>query len=172
MTPKEIRSIAVHADDKKIEVYTPLLNQYMHEYRICGKLRESAFIATIIWESGSFKYTREIASGSAYEGREDLGNIHKGDGVRFRGRGLIQLTGRSNYERASKALGVDFVSNPQLLEQPEWAVKSACWWWADKGLNEIADTGDFRRITRIVNGGYNGWNSRLNFYNRAKEVLG
>ena len=172
MTPKEIRSIAVHADDKKIEVYTPLLNQYMHEYRICGKLRESAFIATIIWESGSFKYTREIASGSAYEGRKDLGNIYPGDGVRFRGRGLIQLTGRSNYERASKALGVDFVSNPQLLEQPEWAVKSACWWWQSNGLNEIADTGDFRRITRIVNGGYNGWNSRLNFYNRAKEVLG
>jgi putative chitinase len=171
MTPKEIRSIAVHADDKKIEVYTPLLNQYMHEYRICGAEREAAFLATIIHESGHFRYTREIASGVAYEGRKDLGNIYPGDGVRFRGRGLIQLTGRSNYERASKALGVDFVSNPELLEQPEWAVKSACWWWADKGLNEIADKGDFRRITRVVNGGLTGWAERSKWYALAKSVL-
>ena len=171
MTPKEIKSIAVHADDKRIEVYTPLLNQYMHEYRICGAEREAAFLATIILESGSFKYTREIASGSAYEGRKDLGNIYKGDGVRFRGRGLIQLTGRSNYERASKALGVDFVSNPELLEQPEWAVKSACWWWASNGLNEIADTGDFRRVTRRVNGGYTHLKEREFYYKKALEIL-
>ena len=77
MTPKEIKSIAVHADDKKIEVYTPLLNQYMHEHGICGSEREAAFLATIIHESGHFRYTREIASGSAYEGRKDLGNIYK-----------------------------------------------------------------------------------------------
>ena len=171
MTPKEIKSIAVHADDKRIEVYTPLLNQYMHEYGICGKLRESAFIATIIWESGSFKYTREIASGKAYEGRKDLGNIYKGDGVKFRGRGLIQLTGRSNYERASKALGVDFVSNPQLLEKPRYATQVSCWWWQSKGLNEIADTGDFRRITRVVNGGLTGWADRSKLYELAKTVL-
>ena len=172
MTPKEIKSIAVHADDKKIEVYTPLLNQYMHEYKICGSEREAAFLATIIHESGSFRYTREIASGASYEGRKDLGNIYKGDGVKFRGRGLIQLTGRSNYERASKALGIDFVSNPQLLEQPRYATQVSCWWWSDKGLNEIADTGDFRRITRRVNGGYTGWSNRLKFYNLALNILG
>ena len=171
MTPKEIKSIAIHADDKKIEVYTPLLNQYMHEYKICGAERESAFLATIIHESGHFRYTREIASGAAYEGRKDLGNIYKGDGVKFRGRGLIQLTGRSNYERASKALGVDFVSNPQLLEQPRYATQVSCWWWADRGLNEIADTGDFRKVTRIVNGGENGWSDRLKLYALAKNIL-
>jgi putative chitinase len=171
MTPKEIKSIAVHADDKKIEVYTPLLNQYMHEYGICGKLRESAFIATIIWESGSFKYTREIASGKAYEGRKDLGNIYKGDGVKFRGRGLIQLTGRRNYEQISNEFGIDFVKNPHLLEEPEWAVKSACWWWQSRGLNEIADTGDFRRITRTVNGGYTHLKEREFYYEKALEIL-
>lgn len=171
MTPKEIKSIAVHADDKKIEVYTPLLNQYMHEHGICGAEREAAFLATIIWESGHFRYTREIASGAAYEGRKDLGNIYKGDGVKFRGRGLIQLTGRSNYERASKALGVDFVSNPQLLEQPRYATQVSCWWWASNGLNEIADKGDFRRITRVVNGGTTGWADRIKWYALAKTVL-
>lgn len=172
MTPKEIKSIAVHADDKKIEVYTPLLNQYMHEYKICGAEREAAFLATIIHESGHFRYTREIASGSAYEGRRDLGNIYAGDGIKFRGRGLIQLTGRSNYERASKALGIDFVSNPQLLEQPRYATLVSCWWWADKGLNEIADTGNFRRITRVVNGGYTGLADRIKWYNLALKILG
>lgn len=171
MTPEEIRSIAVHADDKKIEVYTPLLNQYMHEYKICGAKREAAFLATIIHESVHFRYTKEIASGKAYEGRKDLGNVQAGDGVKFKGRGLIQITGRTNYERASKALGVDFVSNPQLLEQPRYATQVSCWWWADKGLNEIADTGDFRKVTRIVNGGLTGWADRSKWYALAKTVL-
>ena len=72
----------------------------------------------MIHESGSFRYTKEIASGKAYEWRKDLGNVQAGDGVRFKGRGLIQLTGRANYALASNALGVDFVSRPELIEQP------------------------------------------------------
>jgi putative chitinase len=172
MTNEQLRQIATRATLVSINTYAPLLNRYMHNYNICGKLREAAFLATVIHESGSFRYTKEIASGKAYEGRKDLGNIYKGDGVKFRGRGLIQLTGRSNYERASKALGVDFVSNPQLLEQPRYATQVSCWWWADKGLNEIADTGDFRRITRVVNGGYTGLADRNKWYNLALKILG
>ena len=171
MTNEQLRQIATRATLVSINTYAPLLNRYMHNYNICGKLREAAFLATVIHESGSFRYTREIASGAAYEGRKDLGNIYKGDGVKFRGRGLIQLTGRSNYERASKALGIDFVSNPQLLEQPRYATQVSCWWWQDRGLNEIADTGDFRRITRVVNGGYNGWAERSKLYALAKNIL-
>ncbi len=171
MTNEQLRRIATYATLVNINTYAPLLNRYMHNYNICGKLREAAFLATVIHESGHFRYTREIASGAAYEGRKDLGNIYKGDGVKFRGRGLIQLTGRSNYERASKALGVDFVSNPQLLEQPRYATQVSCWWWADKGLNEIADTGDFRKVTRIVNGGYNGFSDREFWYKKALEIL-
>ena len=171
MTPKEIRSIAVHADDKKIEVYTPLLNQYMHEFGICGRMRESAFLATVIHESGSFQYTRELASGRAYEWRKDLGNVIAGDGVKFKGRGLIQITGRRNYEQISNEFGIDFVKNPHLLEEPEWAVKSACWWWQSNGLNEIADKGDFQKVTRRVNGGLTGWAERSKWYALAKSVL-
>lgn len=171
MTNEQLRQIATYATLVNINTYAPLLNRYMHNYNICGAERESAFLATIIHESGHFRYTREIASGAAYEGRKDLGNIYKGDGVKFRGRGLIQLTGRSNYERASKALGVDFVSNPQLLEQPRYATQVSCWWWADRGLNEIADTGDFRKVTRVVNGGENGWSDRLKLYALAKNIL-
>jgi putative chitinase len=171
MTIEDLKRIAPYASAKNISIYTPLLNKYMAQYGINTQARKAAFLATILHESSSLTYTEEIASGLAYEGRKDLGNIEAGDGKRYKGRGLIQITGRTNYERASKALGVDLVSNPQLLEQPEWAVKSACWWWQSKGLNELADKGDFRRITKIVNGGYNGWNSRLAYYNRAKEVL-
>lgn len=171
MTNEQLRQIATYATLVNINTYAPLLNRYMHNYNICGKLRESAFIATIIWESGSFKYTREIASGKAYEGRKDLGNIYKGDGVRFKGRGLIQLTGRSNYTLASNALGVDFVSRPELIEQPDFATMVSCWWWSMKGLNEVADTGDFRKVTRVVNGGYNGFSDREFWYKKALEIL-
>lgn len=171
MTNEQLRQIATRATLVSINTYAPLLNRYMHNYNICGKLREAAFLATVIHESGHFRYTREIASGAAYEGRKDLGNIHKGDGVKFRGRGLIQLTGRSNYERASKALGVDFVSRPELIEQPDFATMVSCWWWNMKGLNEVADTGDFRKVTRIVNGGYNGFSDREFWYKKALEIL-
>ena len=171
MTPREVSEIAIYATAQNIEQYTPYLNQYMHEYKICGRMRESAFLATIIHESGSFQFTREIASGAQYEGNKDLGNIFPGDGRRYRGRGLIQITGRANYAEASKALGVDFLSTPELLEQPRYATQVSCWWWANKGLNEIADTGDFRKVTRIVNGGYNGWADRSKWYKLAKAVL-
>lgn len=171
MTENQLKQIAIHATDANIKLYTPLLNRFMHEYNICGKLRESAFIATIIWESGSFKYTREIASGKAYEGRKDLGNIYKGDGVKFRGRGLIMVTGRTNYEQVSKALNIDFVGNPHLLEEPKWAVRSACWWWNSRDLNAIADAEDFRKVTRIVNGGYTHLKEREFYYKKALEIL-
>lgn len=171
MTNEQLRQIATYATLVNINTYAPLLNRYMHNYNICGKQREAAFLATIIWESGSFKYTREIASGKAYEGRKDLGNIYKGDGERFKGRGLIQLTGRANYTLASNALGVDFVGRPELIEQPEFATMVSCWWWKMKGLNEVADTGDFRKVTRIVNGGYNGFSDREVWYKKALEIL-
>ena len=171
MTTEQLRNIANYATLVNINTYTPLLNRYMHNYNICGKLRESAFIATIIHESGSFRYTKEIASGKAYEWRKDLGNVQAGDGERYKGRGLLQLTGRTNYTLASNALGIDFVNHPELLEQPEFATMVSCWWWKMKGLNEVADTGDFRKVTRIVNGGFTGMMDRQKFYDRAMEIL-
>lgn len=167
----ELALIALIAKESLIMTYTPLLAKYMTKYEINTKQRKSAFIATILHESGEFRYTKEIASGKAYEGRKDLGNVHKGDGVKFRGRGLIQLTGRSNYERASKAFGVDFIAQPELIEQPEWATAVSAWWWHQRGLNVIADTGDFRLVTRTVNGGYNGMADRQKYYNRALSIL-
>ncbi len=171
ITAKQLAIIAIFAKESLVMTYTPLLNKYMTKYEINTVYRKSAFLATIIHESGSFEYTREIASGVAYEGRKDLGNIHKGDGIKFRGRGLIQLTGRTNYERASKVFGVDFITQPELIEQPEWATAVSAWWWYQRGLNSIADTTDFRHVTRMVNGGYNGMADRQRWYDRALKEL-
>lgn len=171
MTKEQLQKIAPHATAANISMFLPLLNRFMHEYDICGRMREAAFLATVIHESGSFRYLREIASGSAYEGRKDLGNTQPGDGVKYKGRGLIQITGRANYTEVSKALGVDFISNPKLLEQPNHATRASCWWWRKRGINEVADRGDIRAVTRIVNGGYNGMSDREKWYKIALEVL-
>ena len=171
ITAKQLAIIAIFAKESVIMTYAPLLAKYMCEHEINNLYRKSAFLATIIHESGSFNYTKEIASGIAYEGRKDLGNIYSGDGVRFKGRGLIQITGRNNYQLVSDAFGVDFIANPELLEQPEWATAVSAFWWQNAGLNKIADTKDFRHVTRMVNGGYNGMTDRQKWYDRALKVL-
>jgi putative chitinase len=106
-----------------------------------------------------------------YEGRKDLGNTEPGDGYKFKGRGLIQTTGRANYAATGKALGVYLLSDPTLLALPDLAARSAGWYWRAHGLNELADVGDFKRITLRINGGTNGMDDRLARFKVAQEVL-
>lgn len=145
------------------------------EFSITAPVRLAAFLAQIGHESGGFVHTRELwgptPAQNRYEGRKDLGNTQPGDGPKFRGRGLIQITGRDNYQKLKDALGVDVINNPALLEQRPLAARSAAWWWATNGCNEIADTGDFTRLTRRINGGTNGLNDRLDRWDRANEAL-
>ncbi|MBO5387618.1 MAG: hypothetical protein J6A59_05690 [Lachnospiraceae bacterium] len=117
------------------------------------------------------RYVEEIASGKKYEGRKDLGNTQKGDGMRFKGRGLIQITGRANYTELSNDVGINFVSQPLLLSLPEYAVMSACWFWDKRKLNKYADAGEFKEITRRINGGYNGLEDREKLYHNCKRML-
>lgn len=161
--------------------------QTCDQFSINTPSRMLNFLAQVGHESGGLYYTEELASGSAYEGRKDLDNTQKGDGVKFKGRGLIQITGRANYQSVSKALGTDFIANPTLLGgknvtkcskiQLKNAAESAGWFWDSKNLNELADqidlrksidTGNnlvvFKKITRAINGGYNGLPDRLNRY--------
>lgn len=130
------------------------------EFDITTPIRIASFLAQVGHETGSFRYTREIwgptAAQKRYEGRLDLGNTEPGDGSKYRGRGLIHITGRYNYAQVSKALGIDAVNDPALLEKPAMAARSAAWWWHANGCNEIADTGDFVSLTRRINGGTNG----------------
>lgn len=158
----------------RASVFLPYLNAAMKEFDINTPLRQAAFLAQIIHESCSFRYTEEIASGKAYNGRLDLGNMQQGDGERFKGRALIQVTGRTNYVKVMMALGIDCLLHPELLSLPENACRASAWWWSDHKLNGLADLGTqdaYRKITKIINGGTIGWEDRLAFYNKAREVL-
>ena len=156
----------------RIPSFVAPLNGAMHEFHINSPIRQAAFIAQIAHESGELRYVEEIASGSAYEGRKDLGNTQPGDGMKYKGRGLIQITGRNNYLECGKALGVDLVTQPELLETNDLACRSAAWFWASHGLNDLADKGDFERITKRINGGYNGLKERQAYYAKALLFLG
>ncbi|MBW1249570.1 glycoside hydrolase family 19 protein, partial [Pseudomonas tolaasii] len=151
------------------------LNTAMGRYSIVGMPRVAAFIAQVGHESGQLKWVREIWGPTAqqlgYEGRADLGNTVKGDGSKFRGRGLIQVTGRSNYVACGEALGLDLISKPELLELPQHAAMSAAWFWSTRGLNTLADQKDFTKITRRINGGLNGQADRQALYDKALQVL-
>ena len=147
------------------------LNFYAAEFDINTPLRWCHYLAQIAHESAELRYSEEIASGKAYEGRKDLGNIYRGDGVRFKGRGLIQLTGRTNYEAYKKYCGFDVVKQPELLAKPVGAIRSSMWFWKSKGLNELADRDEFTAITKRINGGINGIEDRRKYLARAKRVL-
>ncbi|NHZ41815.1 MULTISPECIES: glycoside hydrolase family 19 protein [Massilia] len=170
MTLEELRSIMPFAR-AKAGMFLPGLNAAMAEFDIDTPVRQAAFLAQVGHESGHLRYVRELASGAAYEGRRDLGNVVAGDGVRFRGRGLIQLTGRSNYSACGKALGMDLIAHPELLEQPANACRSAGWFWHANGLNALADAREFVKLTRRINGGANGLVERLALTARALKVL-
>lgn len=163
------------------------INATCEKYAINTAVRQLCFLAQVGHESGSLFFTEELASGAAYEGRKALGNTQPGDGIRFKGRGLIQITGRSNYKLVGDALGVDFVKNPALLggknvnkctpEQLKNAAMSAGWYWNSRKLNAIADLINMSKpidsganlehfvlITKKINGGTNGLHDRLNRY--------
>lgn len=129
------------------------------------------FLAQLAHESGGLVYTKELASGKAYEGRKDLGNVKAGDGIRFKGRGYIQITGRANYTALAKDLGIDCVNHPEMLEQPHWALMSALWFWKTKHLNKYADKDDFTGLTRAINGGTNGMADRLAWLKKANHAI-
>ncbi|UIN53630.1 glycoside hydrolase family 19 protein [Pseudomonas kribbensis] len=161
-------------------VFVSALNTSMQHYQIVGPKRGAAFIAQIGHESGQLRYVREIwgptVAQREYEGRADLGNTVPGDGRKFCGRGLIQITGRANYAKCGEALGLDLINHPELLELPQYATMSAAWWWATHGLNTLADAGDNANIGSIINTGRrgrvpNGADDRAALYARALKVL-
>lgn len=153
------------------------LTDAMAEFNIDTPGRQAAFLAQVGHESGRLQYVRELWGPeqcpwqARYEGRADLGNTEPGDGAKYKGRGLIQITGRANYRECGQALGADYETNPTLLELPGDAARSAAWFWHSRNLNALADAGDFRRITQRINGGLNGYGDRLAIYGRAQRVL-
>lgn len=136
--------------------------------RICAALAQFAH------ETGGFRWLRELGSAryfQRYEGRPELGNTQPGDGARFRGRGYIQLTGRTNYEQMQQWFpDIPLMEQPELAEQPQYAALFSCRWWVSRGLNELADAGKFQTITRRINGGLNGLEDRVRRYKHLKAL--
>lgn len=168
ITIEQLSNISNIKKTKLKHIIDPL-NNILKKYNINTKLRISHFLSQILHESGGFQYFSEFASGSSYEGREDLGNLRPGDGVKYKGRGAIQITGRYNYEALSKEFGYDFVNNPKKLSEMPWAIESSGWFWnkgnqTGKSLNYYADRDDIKSITRKINGGLNGFSDREKYY--------
>ncbi|MBV4456260.1 MULTISPECIES: glycoside hydrolase family 19 protein [Pseudomonas] len=162
-------------------IFLTALNAAFLRYQIDNPKRTAAFLAQVGHESGELRYVRELGS-DAYLSKYDTGALAArlgntpdadGDGQQYRGRGLIQITGRHNYLACSQALFGDdrLLREPMLLEQPQWAAESAAWFWQSNGLNELADRDQFNTITRRINGGLNGLDDRLRLWARAKAVL-
>ena len=176
ITIGDLKAICPTAPTERLSQFVDALNNAMATYEINTVPRETAFLAQIAHESGSFRYVRELwgptEQQARYEGRKDLGNTEPGDGKRFMGRGLIQVTGRGNYARCGEALGLNLLAHPELLEMPENACNSAGWFWKSHGCNEIADSGDFVKLTRRINGGTNGIADRVAYLDRAVAAIG
>jgi putative chitinase len=154
-----------------IKGFAEALPDICARYQINTRARQAHFVAQVSHESDHFKTTVEYASGQAYEGRRDLGNTQRGDGRRFRGRGLIQLTGRFNYAAAEAEFKQPFLTNPELAAQFPWAALIAGWFWHTRRLNRHADANDVRAVTRAINGGFNGLNDRVAALGRARTAL-
>ena len=161
------------ANQSRAEELGLAANVHFRTYGILdNSLRFIHFLAQLAHESGNFRYMEEIASGAAYEGRKDLGNVMAGDGVRFKGRGPIQLTGRANYRRYGQQLGIDFENNPAIVAIPSVGLLVACKFWSDNGLNELADKDDVVSITKRINGGTNGLADRKAKLEIIKGMIG
>ena len=157
----------------EVDRYSPGIAACFQRHGLTTPLRQANFLAQIGHESGSLRFSAEIASGAAYERRADLGNTQPGDGPRFKGRGLIQLTGRANYARFGEAIGrkAEILADPALLAtDADLAVEAAGWFWEDRKLNALADRDDLRLITRRINGGLNGLAQRAALLRRIKAL--
>ena len=176
MTPAEWRQVLLKMEPKGkpwiLDGLADAMPIMVTRFDINTPLRQQHFLAQLAHESDHFQTTREYASGQAYEGRKDLGNTHKGDGQRFRGRGLVQLTGRFNYTKAAKELDdPTILSTPEVVERFPLAATVSGWFWLKNNLNAVADRDDPRAVCKIVNGGVNGLDSRIAALTACKRAF-
>lgn len=148
------------------------LNDCLSRFQINTPARMRHFLSQTAHESGGLKWMKELASGSAYEGRKDLGNNRPGDGPRYKGAGVIQLTGRSNYQAFS-----DFIDDPNVMDGVDYVsttypFSSAGFWWHRNNMNGLCDRGSsVEQVTKRVNGGNRGLAERKAYYQKACQVI-
>jgi len=189
ITLAQLQQVCVSEGGKKRAAeFLPFLNAAFADpaWGITSRRRMVYFLAQIMHESGEFQYVRELADGSAYTTRKDLGNTTKeavaaaaakkvATGPFYKGAGLIQITGYFNFKKCSQALFGDdrLVNGPELLCEKEWAVKSALWFWTSRkpSLNTLADADEFTKVTKVINGGTNGLQDRLSYLRRLNKAV-
>lgn len=181
LTAPDLRAICPRLTAERAATLAPLLDRSAHEHSISTRLRLAAWIATLAHESGEFHYREEIWGPTPAQLRYEppgtlartLGNTQAGDGHRYRGRGFLMLTGRANYRLYGRQLNLQLEAHPEIAGTDTAAARIAARYWWNRGINAIADLGPagFREVTRRVNGGWNGLENRLEYYQRALEVL-
>lgn len=177
LTDKQLSAIMPNLKPALVTAYLPYLNAAMEEAAINTKARVAAFLAQIAHESGQLRWWTEIWTNSPaqqrYDTRTDLGNTPEADndGFLYRGRSPIQLTGKANYKACGDAIGVDLVNNPDRADDLDVGFRICAWFWTTRKLNVLADKGDFKLITKRINGGYNGLADREKYHVRALAVL-
>lgn len=186
ITEKQLKEIYKNVSAEKCKLYTEAFNKMLPKYGITSPQRVAAFLGQIAVESGELKYDKELPSkynkknpkdknepiGTLYEGRKTLGNVVAGDGPKYIGRGILQLTGRANYADMSKKIGVDILNNPELACSPDVSTQIACQYFVDRKLLPLADQWNVKEITRRVNGpGMLHLAERINYSERALKVL-
>ena len=176
LTPKMLMAIVPNMNERRAKELAPHLAEEMRKGNITTAHQRAAFLAQTAHESGGYRYMRELGNRdyfSKYDFRSDLGNNGPPDGYDYRGGGWLQLTGKYNYRQFSRAyVGNDLlVREPERIAEPQYASASAVWFWNTKGLNAPAEAGDFKLVTKRINGGYNGYEDRLNYYTRALDAL-
>ncbi len=179
LTAEQLHSIItpVKYDDAKLQAITKALNDTFTRYKIDTPLRTCHFLAQVLHESAAFRFSVEIWGNTGvqkrYDTRVDLGNTPglDGDGFKYRGRGWIQLTGKTNYRAASIEFGQDFINHPELMGREPWDSLAAGWFWSKRKLNAFADADDIITVTKKINGGFNGLSDRKMWLQRAKTVL-
>ena len=179
VTLEQLKTIYPQADKAgRCEKYVDSLNKTLKKFNILEPIQIAAFLSQVGVESAELRYTKELGSDN-YLSKYDTGSLAKrlgntpeadGDGIRYAGRGFIQCTGRANYELCGKALGLDLINHPELLEQPEYAWSSAGWYWSLRKINLYAN--DIVKVTKLVNGGLNHLEERTKYYEVAKKAFG
>ena len=169
---EQLKEIAPTISDADARAWLPFLNASMWEANINSDARKAAYVAQLAHESDGFRTLEEYDSGAGYEGRSDLGNTRPGHGMRYKGRGPIQITGRYNYSSYGEQLGVDLINNPALAATPEIGFQIAAAYWSNHNLNAYADSGAFSTITQRINGGQNGAAERQAYWGTARATLG
>lgn len=173
VTREHLLHLAPTANAMLIAGIADRFDELAEDHAVTTRLRICHFLAQAAHETDGFR-TLEEYGGPAYfiryEGRRDLGNAQAGDGIRYHGRGIFQLTGRANYRRFGQLLGLDLEAEPERAKEPAISLRVAFAYWTERAINAAADADDSERVTKLINGGRNGLAERTRYLARAKGI--